>query len=175
MIEQHLNTARSLAHQMRIPTDSADFDDLVQEGAVAAWLQTKDRDLEKPVAYGMVAARRRIVGTLQGKHPMYGSEAEPGHRIHDQMRQREKREITPNGALPDAPWRRDAFAEVERRIDVERALTGLSESDRVVVAMVGRGYQWQEVADRLGTTANAIQKQWAKRIKPEFAERLRAA
>lgn len=175
MIEQHLNTARSLAHQMRIPTDSADFDDLVQEGAVAAWLQTKDRDLEKPVAYGMVAARRRIVGTLQGKHPMYGSEAEPGHRIHDQMRQREKREMTPDGALPDVQWRHDPFAEVERRIDVERALTGLEERDLTVADMVGRGYGWQEIADHLGVSKNAIWKRWAKTIKPELADRLRAA
>lgn len=174
-VEAHLNTARSLAHQMRIATDSADFDDIVQEGAVAAWLATKDKDLERPVTYGMVAARHRIVGTLRGKHPMYGSEAEPGKRIHDQFRQVEKREIDPDGALPDVPWRRDAYAEVERRVDVQRALTGLSSRDLVVAEMVGRGYDWQSIADALGTTKNAIWKQWRKNIQPALQERLRAA
>lgn len=172
--QKHLNSARSLAHQMRIPTESMDFDDLVQEGAVAAWLATREVERRDPVTYGMVAARHRIVGTLRGKHPMYGSEAEKGKRIHDQMRQVEKREIDPDGALPDVPWRRDAYAEVERRIDVERALTGLSERDLIVAEMVGRGHDWQEIADRLGTTKNAIWKQWTKNIKPALQDRLGA-
>jgi RNA polymerase sigma factor (sigma-70 family) len=170
----HLNTAKSLAHQMRIPTDSIDFDDFVQEGAVAAWIATKDRELEAPVTYGMVAAKRRIIGTLRGKHPMYGSEAEPGKRIYDQHRQVEKREIDVEGALADIPWRRDAYAEVERRVDVERALTGLSERDLVVAAMVGRGHDWQEISEALGTSKNAIWKQWTKNIKPSLQDRLGA-
>ena len=171
---RHLNSARSLAHQMRIPTDSLDFDDIVQEGAVAAWLATKDTERKDPVVYGMVAAKRRIFGTLRGKHPMYGSEAEPGKRVYDQMRQVEKREIDPDGALPDTPWRRDAYAEVERRLDVERALTGLSARDLAVAEMVGRGYQWAEIGEALGTTGNAIQKQWRKNIQPALVARLRA-
>lgn len=174
-VAAHLNTAMSLTHQMCIPTDSLDFDDIVQEGAIAAWLATRDRDLERPVTYGMVAARHRIVGTLRGKHPMYGSEAGPGKRIHDQFRQVEKREIDPDGALPDVSWRHDAYAEVERRIDVQRALTGLSRRDLIVAEMVGRGYDWQSIADVLGTTKNAIWKQWRKNIQPALQERLRAA
>lgn len=173
-IEKHLNTARSLAHQMRIPTDSLDFDDIVQEGAMAAWLATKDVERKDPVTYGMVAAKRRIFGTLRGKHPMYGSEAEPGQRIYDQHRQVEKREIDAEGALAGVPWRRDAYSEVERRIDVERALTGLSERDLVVAGMVGRGHDWQEIADTLGTSKNAIWKQWSKNIKPALQDRLGA-
>lgn len=171
---RHLNSARSLAHQMRIPTDSADFDDIVQEGAVAAWLATKDVERRDPVTYGMVAARRRIYGTLRSKHPMYGSEAEPGHRIHDQMRQIENREIGPDGALPDSPVRRDTYAEVERRIDVERALAGLPGRDLVMAGMVGRGYPWAEIAEALGTTANAAQKQWRKNVRPALADALKA-
>jgi RNA polymerase sigma factor (sigma-70 family) len=171
---RHLNTARSLAHQMRIPTDSIDFDDIVQEGAVAAWIATDAIERRDPVTYGMVVARRRITGTLRGKHPMYGSEAEAGHRIHDQMRKVELREIDPDGALPDAPERRDAFAEVERRIDVSRALSGLGSRDRVIADMVGRGHTWAEVAEAVDSTANAVQKHWRKNLQPTLRDRLRA-
>lgn len=171
----HLNTARSLAHQMRIPTDSLDFDDIVQEGAVAAWMATKDVERRDPITYGMVAARRRITGTLQGKHPMYGSEAEAGRRIHDQFRQVANREIDADGALAEVPWRRDAYAEVERRVDVERALQGLSSADLLLAEMVGRGFPFKEIAEALGTTPNALNKRWKKTVQPELQERLRAA
>lgn len=171
---RHLNSARSLAHQMRIPTDSLDFDDLVQEGAVAAWLATNEVERQDPVRYGMVAARHRMMGNLRGRVPMYGNES-PGKKIYDQMRQVEKREIDPDGALPDTPWRRDAYAEVERRIDVQRALRGLSARDVLVAEMVGRGHSWAEIAEALSTTANAIQKQWRKNIQPALRERLGTA
>lgn len=171
--QRHLNSARSLAHQMRIPTDSLDFDDLVQEGAVAAWLATDGRDLSgDPVTYGMVAARHRIYNTLRGKQPMYGSEAEEGRRIHDQHRQVENREVDAEGAMAGLPWRRDAYTEVERRVDVERALSGLSGRDLVIAGMVGRGYQWAEIGSALGTTGNAVQKQWTKNVRPALQERL---
>ena len=173
-VARHVNTARSLAHQMRIPTDSLDFDDFVQEGAVAAWLATRETERRDPIRYGMVAAKNRMYGALRGKHPMYGSEAEKGHRIHDQMRQVEKREIDPDGALPDVPWRRDAYAEVERRIDVQRALSGLSERDLTVAAMVGAGYDFKEIAAHLGTSHTAIHKQWTKNIRPALQDRLGA-
>ena len=168
----HLNTGLSLAFQMKIPTDSADFDDIVQEGAVASWLATRDRDLSDAGTYGMVAARNRIVGTLRGKHPMYGSEAEPGRRIHDQFRQVEKREIDPDGALPEIAWRRDAYSEVERRIDVGRALKDISDRDKLVAEMLGLGYGWDDVARAVGCSKNAIHKQWRKNIQPLLRERL---
>lgn len=171
---RHINTARSLAHQMRIPTDSLDFDDIVQEGATAAWLATKDVERRDPVTYGMVAARRRIFGTLKGKHPMYGSEDPDGRRSHDLMTKKaHDREMDADGAMAEVPWRRDAYAEVERRVDVQRALTGLSERDMVVAEMVGRGYSWPEIAEAIGTTHTAVHKQWKKNIQPLLVERLR--
>lgn len=167
----HLNSARSLTHQMQVPADSHDFDDLVQEGAIAAWLATRDKDLRDPVTYGMVAARHRIVGSLQGRTPMYGSEAEPGRRIYDQFRKVENREVDPD-IMPFIVWRRDAFAEVERRIDVERALEGFSDRDLLVAKMLGLGYGWQEIAEAVGTSKNAIHKQWKKNIQPLLREAL---
>jgi len=173
-VEKHLNTARSLAHQMRIPTDSVDFDDIVQEGAVAAWLATKDIERRDPVTYGMVAARRRITGTLRGKHPMYGSEAEPGKRIHDQFRQTQNREIDAEGALSGVPWRRDPFSEVERRIDVDRALSELEARDRVIAGMVGRGYPWAEIAEAVGMSQSGCFNRWRYVLRPELGYLLEA-
>lgn len=168
----HLNTARSLAHQLRVRTDSADFDDLVQEGAVAALLAT-EIDRSDPITYGMVAARRRILGTLTGKHPMYGSEAEPGRRIHDQFRDQQKRELDADSVISVIEWRRDAYAEVDRRVDVQRATSGLPETDLLIAGMIGRGYDWASISVAVGTSRNAVYKHWHRNIRPALRERLR--
>lgn len=170
----HLETARSVTIQQKIAGDDERFDDLVQEGAMAAWLQTKDRDLASPIGYGLVAARRRIIGTIIGKHPMYGSEAEPGRRIHDQYRQRERRVVAEEG-LPDLPGHRDPYVEVERRVDLERALGDLDARDLLIAGMVGRGYTWEEIADAVELTKDGAWNRWRRILKPMLVERLQAA
>jgi RNA polymerase sigma factor (sigma-70 family) len=169
----HLNTAKSLAHQMRIPTDSIDFDDFVQEGAVAAWLATKDKDLEAPVTYGMVAAKRRIIGTLRGKHPMYGSEAEPGKRIHDQFRSKANDRDNYED-LMDTAYRGDVFVAVERRVDVERALAGLSARDLEIVRLRGEEATWDEIAAAVGMTKAGCFNRWRNILRPDLGNRLSA-
>lgn len=170
---KHLNTAKSLAHQMRIPTDSIDFDDFVQEGAVAAWLATKDSELKDPVTYGMVAAKRRIIGTLRGKHPMYGSEAEPGKRIHDQFRSKANDRDNYDD-LMDTAYRGDVFVAVERRVDVERATRGLDPRDLEIVRLRGEEATWEEIAEAVGMTKAGCFNRWRRILKPDLVDRLRA-
>lgn len=170
---KHLNTAKSLAHQMRIPTDSIDFDDFVQEGAVAAWLATKDVERKDPVTYGMVAAKRRIIGTLRGKHPMYGSEAEPGKRIHDQFRSKANDRDNYDD-LMDTAYRGDVFVAVERRVDVERATAGLDSRDLEIVRLRGQEATWEEIAEAVGMSQAGCFNRWRRILKPDLIQRLRA-
>lgn len=170
LLAKHYNTAQSLAHQMRIPTDSADFDDLVQEGAVAAWQATQVERAD-PVVYGMVVARRRIQGHLRGKHPMLGSEREGG-RIHDQHRQTDKRDVVED--IAEKAWERDIFREIERRVDVDRATRDMKDRDRALIREVAlHGLNWTEIAASLGMTPNAAQKYWRAKVRPALQERLR--
>jgi RNA polymerase sigma factor (sigma-70 family) len=169
LVAKHYNTARSLAFQMKIPSDSADFDDLVQEGAVAAWQATSSIERTDPVTYGMVVAKRRIQGHLRGKHPMLGSEREGG-RIHDQFRKVENRE--PVESIEDKAYDRDIFNEIERRIDMDRAIGHLTTRDQTIVTCVSAGMGWTEIAPVVDMTSNAIQKRWRKVLRPALAERL---
>ena len=169
LVRTHYNTAKLLAHQMRIPTDSIGFDDFVQEGAVAAWLATKDTERTNPVTYGMVAARRRIADQLSGRRPMLGSEREGG-RIHDVHRKPEMREELSE----DHDWTsvRDEFAETDLRLAVQEVLEDLPTIERGIAQGLSEGLSWTQIGTRLGTTSNAAQKRWRARLRPMLAERL---
>lgn len=155
---------------MKVTPESADFDDLVQEGVLAAWRATKDIERDDPAVYGKVAARRRMQGHLAGRVPMTGSEREGG-RIFDLHRQTDRREA-PEDIADVAPAAPDAFAGVETRIDLCEALRGLDELEQTFVVLVSLGLTWPEVGEALGMTSNAAQKRWRKSIRPRLRERI---
>lgn len=167
----HLATARSLVFQMRLEPSSADFDDLIQEGAIAAWLATKDRDLRDPTTYGMVAARRRIQRSLTGRLPMYGSEAPKGQRIHDQMRKTDCREVVEEGFAESRSTAPDPLDGVLAREGLESLLDRLERpEDRRLAAMLSLGWNFKEIAEDLGIKHSAAHHRWTKRIRPALRE-----
>lgn len=165
----HLNTAKSLAHQMKVPTDAHEFDDVVQEGAIAAWLATKDGDRREPVTYGMVAARRRMVDRLREHGQPYGSERKGGlvHDLHKKIQQRDSFEVTEG-----IPSRRNEYNDVELRVDVEQALGGLSDRDHAIARGIGADLLWPQIAELVGMSNDGARNRWRRILKPDLAKRL---
>lgn len=155
---------------MKVTPESADFDDLVQEGVLAAWRATKDVERLDPLVYGKVAARRRMQGHLAGRVPMTGSEREGG-RIFDLHRQADRRDV-PKDIADVAPAAPDRFGEVEARLDLCEALRGLTEFEQTFVVLVSLGLTWPEIAETLEMTSNAAQKRWRNSIRPRLRERI---
>ena len=58
----------------------------------------------------------------------------------------------------------DWSAQVDARIDYERIVRLLSDKCRMVLALRDAGYDWQEIAELLGTTATAIRKSFFREI-----------
>ncbi len=151
--------------------DADDFDDLVQEGAVAAW-QATQQERTDPVTYGAVSARRRITGMLTGRYPMTGNE-EPGKRTHDLARQKERREdfaVTAHIAQPGG----DPFVAVEQRVDLERALRVLEPRDRVMARLVGLDQPWDAIGPTIGLAPLGARNRWTRQVRPALREALAA-
>lgn len=162
----------SVHHTVKTRAPSADdFDDLVQEGVVAAWKATQEPRTD-PRTYGAVSARRRIGNMIEGRYPMTGSEAEPGTRIYDLARQTGKR--SDDAVVEDIPGR-SPFVAVEQRVDMERALAVLEPRDRVLARMVGLDQSWDTIAPVLGMKPLGARTRWVKYVRPALREALGAA
>ncbi len=58
----------------------------------------------------------------------------------------------------------DWSAQIDAKIDYERIVRLLSDKCRMVLALRDAGYDWQEIAELLGTTATAIKKSFFREI-----------
>lgn len=166
----HLRTARSVVFQLGIDPTSAEFDDLVQEGAVAAWLATAETPRRDPVTYGMVVARRRVQRILAGRQAMVGSENR-GSKTYETMRRRDRRGEMPSEA---AGPRWEPFSAADDRLDMERATHGLDERDRAILDGVARGEPWATVAELAGMSLNGVRNRWRYVLAPRMRVRLAA-
>lgn len=155
-----------LTGRLRVAS-AEDFDDLVQEGVVAAW-EASQRPTRDPLTYAKVAARRQIQRVAMGRQPMTGG-GKPGSKTYDQSRQ-----ATSRVALEDAgdPPARDEFSAVELRLEVEKALEGLDQRDRVIALGVGADKTWGEVAPLVGLAPVSVKNRWNRITKPLLREEL---
>ncbi len=153
--------------------DADDFDDLVQEGVVAAWQATRREERTDPATYGAVSARRRITSMLTGRYPMVGNEAEPGKRTFDLARQAPRREDF--AATADLMQSGDPFVAVEQRVDLERALLVLEPRDRVMARMVGLDQPWEAIGPTIGLAPLGARNRWNRQVRPVLREALTAA
>lgn len=157
--------------KVKSPAD-ADFDDLVQEGAVAAWraIQSPRSD---PQTYGAVSARNRINGMHTGRYPMTGNEAEPGRRIHDQARQTAQREDM--AVTEDLLDRGNPYVAVEQRVDMDRALATLDLRDQAVARLVALDQPWDVIGPAVGMAPLGARTRWTKYVRPALRDALEAA
>ena len=164
---------RASVHQVaktRQPYD-AEFDDLVQEGVVAAWTATQTPRTD-PVTYGAVSARNRITGMSTGRYPMTGSEAAPGKRIHDLARQTDRREdFAVTAEILD---RGNPFAAVEQRVDMQRALRHLEPRDQALAYLVGLDQPWDVIGPKIGLAPTSARNRWDRQVRPALREALAA-
>jgi DNA-directed RNA polymerase specialized sigma24 family protein len=160
--------AASIHHTAKVkqPHD-AEFDDYVQEGVIAAWKATQEPRRE-PVTYGAVSARRKITGLSTGRYPMTGSE-NPGTKTYDMARRMQREDFA---VVPDIPATGDSYVEVERRVDMDRALEALEASDRLLARLVGADQPWAVIAAVLGVTVPAARYRWNRVVKPTLRESL---
>lgn len=157
--------------KIRQPNDG-DFDDLVQEGVVAAWKATQEARVD-PKTYGAVSARRRIGNMVEGRYPMTGSEAEPGKRIHDLARQTNKRDDA--AVTEDIVDRGNPFVAVEQKVDMERALKVLEPRDQVLARMIGQDQPWEVIGPAIGMAPLGARTRWTKYVRPVLRSSLEAA
>lgn len=149
------------ARKIRQP-HAADFDDLVQEGAIAYWRAVKDRDLRDPKPYGGVAMRHRIneVGPRQKAH--FGHVG-AGSKVYEPLRHADKlapAEAVVESAVPDAPdgsdvvqILRDTLDEREREIVYRKFW--LDQDDKTISAAMGISPLW-------------ARNLWQQKIKPRL-------
>lgn len=149
------------------PSDEA-FDDLVQEGVLAAVRATSEPRTD-PATYGAVAARRQISQVAAGRRPMTGSE-NAGSKTYDMARQRDRREDF--AVVVELSDRRETYAAVEQRVDMERAMAHLDERDRALALLVSLEVPWDEAGEHVGMSARAARQRWHWQVKPVLREAL---
>lgn len=151
---------------------ASDFDDLVQEGVIAAWLATKDGDRRDPATYGRVALRHRVSRMMTGRLPYVGGEAPGSKRTHDLSRKVDR--LAP---LDEAAEREDRtvddFASADLASTVHAAVRELEERDRLAVyLMFWEGLTIEETAPRVGLTFLGLRNRWSRIIRPALRETL---
>jgi RNA polymerase sigma factor (sigma-70 family) len=174
----------SVHHAAKTRQPSADdFDDLVQEGVVAAWKATQTPRTD-PKTYGAVSARRRITDVASGG-TMMGTPIEPKERrgadrgkatvgrSYDQARQVDKREDA--AVMEGITDRGNPFVAVEQRVDMERALEVLEPRDRVLARLVGLDQPWEAIAPVVGLAPLGARNRWNRYVKPALRTALEAA
>lgn len=163
--------AASVHHTAKVkqPHD-AEFDDLVQEGVIAAWKATQSPRKDR-VTYGAVSARNRINGMQTGRYAMTGSE-NVGTKTYDQARKTDRREDF--SVTEDIASNQNPFVAVEQRVDMERALLVLEPRDRVVARMVGLDQSWETIAPIVGLAPTSVRNRWDRTIRPALREVLAA-
>lgn len=104
-----------------------------------------------------------------GRLPMTGS-AKPGGRIHDQHRKTTAREsLEGTEGIPT----RDAYSEVDLRVEVDGVLAGLDDQrDRLIARAVGMDKTWAEVAPLVGLAPVSVKNRWNRITKPELRQKL---
>jgi RNA polymerase sigma factor (sigma-70 family) len=154
------------------PTDE-NYDDLVQEGVVAAWKATQ-QPLRDPVVYGGVSARRRIKDIALGKTSMLGSER--GGPIYDPMRVRPHQRESFDSPEVEMLEAADLLALVEmsyHRGTIMRAIATLPQRQREYVYLrFWQGMTNEEIGALRGTSLDAERSLWLRSIKPTLAREL---
>lgn len=148
------------------------FDDLVQEGVLAAWKATQEPRTD-PATYGAVSARRRVGDMLTGRYPMTGSEAEPGKRIHDMSRSA-AHHAEGLEAVEDMASSGNPYVAVEQRVDMARALARLEPRDQTIARMVGEDQPWEVIAPVVGMKPLGARNRWTREVRPQLRDILAA-
>lgn len=158
--------AVKVTRQLR-PAHAADFDDLVQEGVIAAWQASTSAPRRDPGTYGRVAGKRRIATVMSGRSPMTGAASDG--RSYEPLRRADR--VAPLSERPDVPA---VGPDPLLCAEVRRAVRELphEEDRRAVHLEFWLGYSRAETARHLGISPRALSGRWTNRIAPALREAL---
>jgi RNA polymerase sigma factor (sigma-70 family) len=173
-----LKVRRSTAH---------DFDDLVQEGVIAAWQATTSQERRDPGTYGRVSMRHRITNVGQGKAPTLGTPRPEAKSRRGAEGKREGRLGRSFDPLRDKGMRVglseieefadpvDRLATAEMRAIVSESLNELESMDRLILFLVfWEDVPWSEIGPRFGYAPSYARRRFDRYIAPILRERLSA-
>lgn len=169
--EHHRKVAAAAARLMR--RDHADYDDIMQEGAVAFW---RAYDGEETVGLALHAAKLRMRHALatapQRPFQPTGHEGLPGH-IAAKTTAILDRPVGEDGSGTLADLMIPGIEALEgvemayHRAELAAALADLRAEDRAYVARrFWEGLTDSEIARELGVGTSTIHNRWARRIRP---------
>ena len=160
--------AKILSEELGIRGYDERFDDLLQEGVIAAWLATQvPRD--NPYTYGKVAMRRRMVDLIANptKRKFYGALRNKGKEYD--MHGRQGRASMEVAELSPAT---DVFDALDLTPDVTEALLALDGNDRIIAVGIALGHTYAELGNDLGEYSWTIERRWEEFIRPRLREAL---
>lgn len=151
-------------------------DDVLQEVRIRLWQLEQERPGEDLSGLDMMVARRTArrvsMRAIQGQNPWTGSPSLVGKQrgertiIHGDMEMNEGQTV----------WDHHDFATEEKGYDdseIRTIVDSLGEEDAKLVYMRFWDHATnKEIALELGTTEAAIEKRWAKRIRPKLRSHL---
>lgn len=156
------------------------FEDVAQEGVIAAWRELEASGRED---YAVRAARFRMAKVIAGK-PLTGEPSHAGRQdAHDSAVGLTV--TTADGeayalAEPVDETARAALEAVDARVSAAgplgEALAALKPRDREIVFLAfWRGLPWREIARALGTPEGTVSRRWSTTIRPALRARLEGA
>lgn len=143
------------------------FDDLLQEGVIAAWLavQTPRQD---PATYGRVAMRNRIKRLVSRPTQPFGGST--GTKTYDLHAQHIHRADLVEAEETPAP---DSIDQMNLSEDVRAAIRALpTVRERLIAVGVALGHSWAELATDLDAYSWEIETEWDGEVRPVLADNL---
>jgi RNA polymerase sigma factor (sigma-70 family) len=151
-------------------------DDVMQEVLIRLWQLEMEKPNEDISGLAMAVARRTArrvsMRALKGQSPWTGSPTQVGKTrgevriIHGDMPMNEDQQVWDHF---DFAVETDDYSDVEIRVVIESLLP---EDRELVIMRFWDRMTNKEIAVKLGTTEWAVEKRWAKRIKPQLVEAL---